>query len=68
MKPFLKINHRFGKVFLHFVRMSKLGRVSTVYRMAPEEAERLGRELVGLAERAKGEKTQKATLKIKRVR
>lgn len=53
-KPFVKVNHRNGAVFLHIVRMSVLGRTSTVMRLSPTDAEAIGGELRQCALRARG--------------
>jgi hypothetical protein len=42
MTPFVKVNHRFGNVFLRFVYMTRTGRKSIVARMDSEEAEKIG--------------------------
>lgn len=65
MKPFLKVNHRNKHVFLHLVRMSRIGRTTTMMRMKPDEAERLWNTLIDLASRARGKKPNRV-LKIKR--
>lgn len=48
--PQLSVNHRFGKVFLHFRRKTKAGYVTTVARLEPKEAGRIAAELVKCVE------------------
>lgn len=52
-KPEIRVGHRFGNVFLRLIKKTRLGRESHLARLSPEEAEKLGNELVRLAGRAK---------------
>jgi hypothetical protein len=45
VKPIIKVNHRFGNVFLRIVRMGKKGRTSTPIKMTPHEARIVAGEL-----------------------
>jgi hypothetical protein len=62
--PELRVNHRYGGVFLHLSRRSRLGRVSTVARLSPAEADELADALRDCATRARKEPRRPATLKL----
>lgn len=49
----IKVNHRYGHVFLHLVRTGRRGRTTTVVKLKPEAAAMIGAALQGAAERAK---------------
>lgn len=44
-KPFAKVGHRNGRVFLRIVRMTKYDRAATMLRMTPTEASDLLQQL-----------------------
>jgi hypothetical protein len=62
--PYVSVSHRFGKVSLRIVSKGRDGRKSTLMRLAPEEAKKLGKELINLGWRAEGGEQPTAALKL----